>query len=281
MTLANAFKTVLLLGILTALLLFIGSFFGKTGLTIAIIIAVLINFGSFFFGHKFILMIYRAKEAKESEYPELHNMVREVSRKAGLPKPKVYIVPSDNPNAFATGPTYSKGIVAYTTGIMKLLTPEELKGVTAHELSHIKNRDTLIATIAATIAGVISYLATMAQFSAIFGGGNDENRGGMIEMLILALLTPIIATLLQLAISRSREFHADATGAHTIRTGEPLARALEKLERGSQHNPIEHGTQATHSLFIVNPLSGRKIINLLSTHPSTEERAARLRAMKF
>ncbi len=244
-------------------------------------IAVLLNVGMFLFSHKIVLAMYHAKEITEKQEPKLHKMVADVAQKAGVPKPKVYLVESANPNAFATGPSYKKGIIAYTTGIRTLLTDDELRGVTAHEMSHIKNRDMLVSTIAATIAGIISYLASMAQWAAIFGGGNDDDRGNIVGLLILAILTPIIAMFIQLAISRSREYLADETGAKIIGTGEPLARALEKLEKGSRANPIEHSNTAANNLFIVNPLAGKNFFTLLSTHPATEDRTRRLRNMKF
>lgn len=281
----NQIKTVLLLGILTGLMLAIGSFWGKTGLLIALIIAVLINFGALFFSHKIVLAMYKAKEVKESEKPKLYAMVRELTRRAELPMPKIYLIESANPNAFATGPTHKKGVIAFTTGILNLLSEEELKGVAAHELSHIKNRDTLVSTIAATIAGVISYIATAAQWMALFGGmggDNDDNKGGIIGLLVLVIITPIIATLIQLAISRSREYLADASGAQLVKTGRPLADALHKLEHGSKEHPIEDkGNLAANNLFIVNPLSAENIFALLSTHPPTTERIKRLKAMRF
>ena len=279
--LKNQIKTVLLIGLLTGILIGIGSFWGKTGLIIATVFAVLLNVGMFLFSHKIVLAMYRAKEITEKQEPKLHKMVAEVAQKAGVPKPKVYLVESENPNAFATGPSYKKGIIAYTTGIRNLLTDDELRGVTAHEMSHIKNRDMLVSTIAATIAGIISYLASMAQWAAIFGGGNDDDKGNIVGLLIIAILTPIIAMFIQLAISRSREYLADESGAKIIGTGEPLARALQKLEHGSRLHPIEHGNTAANNLFIVNPLSGKNFFTLLSTHPATEDRVAKLRAMKF
>ncbi|MAG15782.1 protease HtpX [Candidatus Woesearchaeota archaeon] len=276
----NQFKTVVLLALLTALMLGAGQFLGgRAGLTIAIVFALVMNFGSYWFSHKIVLAMYRAKKADKQEYSELHQMVSEVSKKAGIPKPAVYVIPSDAANAFATGRNEKTAVVACTVGIMKLLSKEELKGVIAHEISHVKNKDMLVTTIAATIAGVISYLAMMAQFAAIFGGGNRD-RGNMFSMLALAIITPIIAAIIQLAISRSREYLADSSGAKTLKTGEPLARALEKLEASSAHNPMRFGSQATSSLFIVNPFRGGAA-SLMSTHPPLATRAKRLREMKF
>ena len=253
----NQLKTVLFLGLLTGLLLVIGKLLGGTaGLTIALIFAILINFIMFFVSHKLVLWMYKAKEAPKSKYPKLHKIVEDLCKEANLPKPKIYIVPTNNPNAFATGPTYKKAVVAVTDGILNLLTEEELKGVLAHELAHIKNRDMLITTIAATLAAVISYIANIFQWFAIFGGGDEDSRGNILGLLALAILTPIIAMIIQLAISRSREYIADETGARFIKTGEPLAMALEKLEAGNKINPLRMGNQASNSLFIVNPFRG-------------------------
>ncbi len=280
----NQIKTVLLLGILTGLLLFVGSLLGGTnGLTIAFILAIIMNFGAFFFSHKIVLLMYRARLAEKSQYPKLHSMVEDICKKADLPKPKIYTVPSDTPNAFATGPTKNKAVVAVTEGILKLLTEEELKGVLAHELGHIKNKDMVIATIAATIAATISYIASMARFAAFFGGMRDREGQGsnLLSLLVLGILTPLIAVLIQMAISRSREYLADEKGARFIKNGEPLARALEKLERANKINPLKFGSPTTASLFIVNPFSGRAFISLFSTHPPLDGRIKRLRALRF
>ncbi len=280
----NQIKTVLLLGLLTGIILVIGRLLGGTaGLTIALIFAILINFIMFFVSHKLVLWMYKAKEAPKSKYPKLHKMIEDLCKEAKLPKPKVYIIPTSNPNAFATGPNYKKAVVAVTEGILNLLTEEELKGVLAHELAHIKNRDMLITTIAATLAAVISYIAHMFQWFAIFGGGDDDSRGNIIGLLALAILTPIIAMIIQLAISRSREYVADETGARFIKTGEPLARALEKLESGNKTNPLKMGNQATNSMFIVNPFrgTGQFFVSVFSTHPNTTSRVQKLRSLKL
>ena len=281
----NQFKTALLLGILTGILLVIGGLVaGQAGLTVALVFAVLMNVGSFLFSHKIVLAMYRAKEVKKSENPELHKMVEELAKEAGLPKPKIYLVPSDNPNAFATGPSYKKGIVAVTKGILDLLSKEELKGVLAHELAHIKNRDMLISTIAATIASVISYIAFMARFAAIFGGMRGDNeRNNVVELLVLAILAPITAMLIQLAISRSREFLADERGAGFMKAGQPLASALLKLESHGKTHPMKLGADATNHLFIVNPFrgTGRAFVNLFMTHPPIPKRVEKLRGMHF
>ncbi|MBI2664764.1 zinc metalloprotease HtpX [Candidatus Woesearchaeota archaeon] len=278
----NHFKTAILLAALTGLMLGIGQLFGgRTGLTIAIIFALIMNFGSFWFSHKIVLAMYRAKKADEHEYSELHQIVSEVAQQAGIPKPQVYIIPAENANAFATGRSHKNAVVACTVGIMNLLSKEELKGVIAHEISHVKNRDMLVTTIAATIAGVISYLAMMAQFAAIFGGSRDDRNGSnMIGLLAMAIVTPIVAAILQLAISRSREYLADSSGAKLLKNGEPLAKALEKLENSASRNPMRMGNQATASLFIVNPFRGG-MSGLFSTHPPLAQRAKRLREMRF
>lgn len=277
----NQFKTLILLAVLTALLLFVGSFFGTGGLITAAIFAVLMNFGAYWFSDKIVLLMYKAKEANKSEYSDMYKLVKEVADDANLPMPKLYVVPSEQANAFATGRNEKHAVVAFTKGILSLLNKEELKGVIAHEMSHIKNKDILITTVAATIAGVISYLAAMARWGAIFGGGRDEDRGNnIISLLIIGILTPIIAMLIQLAISRSREYFADESGARTIKNPTALASALEKLEKSAQKNPMRLGTQATSSLFIVNPFSAKSMLGLFSTHPPMEERIRRLRAMR-
>ncbi len=285
MGLGNQIKTVVLLGLLTGLLLAVGRLIGgQTGLFVALIFSVLMNFGAYWFSDKIVLAMYRAKPADKKTHAHLHKIVEEVVAAANIPKPKVYIIPTEAANAFATGRSPKHAAVACTEGIMKLLTDKELKGVIAHEISHVKNRDILVTTIAATIAGVISYLAHMAQFAAIFGGGRrDDNRGGgnAITLLALAIITPIIAVILQLAISRSREFLADHSGALTIKDGEPLASALAKLDKAALRHKMGMGNEATASLFIVNPLKGQALMSLFSTHPSLDERVRRLRAMKF
>jgi heat shock protein HtpX len=277
----NQIKTVILLGLLTALLLWVGSFWGKNGLLVALIFSIAMNLVSYFFSDKIVLFMYRAKEATPRQQPELHRIVDEVAREAKIPKPRVYIVPSDNPNAFATGRNPKNAVVACTTGILKLLNKEELKGVIAHEMSHIRNRDILIQTIAATIAGVIGYIASMARWAAIFGYGGDDKDNNILELLVLIILVPILATLLQLALSRSREYIADESAARTLRTGKGLADALEKLEKEGKKNPMRFGSKTTSALFITNPFSANAIFNLFSTHPPLQERVKKLRAMKF
>jgi len=274
---ANQFKTVILLGLLTALLLWVGQLLGgPQGLIIGLIFALVMNFGSYWFSDKIVLKMYRAKEIKEKDDPTLFSMVHQVAQLANLPMPKVYILPTMSANAFATGRNPKHSAVAFSEGILRLLSKDELKGVIAHELSHIKNRDTLIQTIAATIAGVISFVAFMARWGAIFGGYRDRNNN-LVELLVLAIVTPLIAVLLQMAISRSREYLADASAAKTLHSGLGLASALEKLEAGVKHKPIEFGSQSTASLFIVNPFRKNFLSNFFSTHPPMKERIRRLK----
>ncbi|MBI5798214.1 zinc metalloprotease HtpX [Candidatus Woesearchaeota archaeon] len=280
----NMIKTVLFLGLLTGIILGIGAFFGTSGLLIAFAFALVMNFFSYFFSDKIVLWMYGAKEVSKKDQPVLHELVEEIAKLAHIPKPKVYIVHSSNPNAFATGRSPEHAAVAATTAIMDLLTKEELKGVIAHEISHVKNRDILISSIAATLAGVISFLAMMARWGALFGGfgGDDrDNSGGILGLLVLGIVTPIMAFLIQMAISRSREYQADLSGAHLLKNGEHLAKALEKLEHGVHAHPMHNESTAGASLFIVNPFSWKGFMTMLSTHPSTEDRVKRLRAMKF
>ncbi|HLC56398.1 MAG TPA: M48 family metalloprotease [Candidatus Nanoarchaeia archaeon] len=252
---------------------------GIVGLTVAFILALIFNFLIYWFSSSIVLFMYQAKEADQDAYAKLHNLVREVSSRAALVKPKVYIIESDAANAFATGRDPKHAAIAFTSGILKLLDEEELKGVISHELSHIKNKDVLIATIAAVIAGAISYIAMLARFSALFGRSDDKNMN-IAELILLGILAPIIALIIQLAISRSREFLADETGSKILRNSQGLASALAKLNYESKNKPLKTNT-ATASLFIVNPLNGKGIMNLFSTHPSIQERVGRLRAMKY
>ncbi len=281
MTIKNQLKTAVLLALLTALFLWIGGLFGKAGFYLALIFVGLMNFGSYWFSDKIVLWMYRAKEAKQNDYPKLYKVVKEVSNLSNLPMPKVYVIPTNSPNAFATGRNQSNAVVAATDGIIKILNEEELKGVIAHEFAHIKNRDILISTIAGTIAGVISYISNMFMWSAMFGGRDDDSRGNAISLLVLAIITPIIASLIQLAISRSREYIADETGAKTVKNGHALADALEKIEKNIDVNPMRFGNQATAHLFISNPFRNVSFLKLFMTHPSTKSRVERLRSMKF
>lgn len=278
----NQLKTVLFLGILTGILLAIGQLLGGySGLALAFVFAIVMNVGSYFYSHKLVLKMYKAKEASLEEYADLHKMVQEVSELANVPKPKIFIIPSENPNAFCTGPNPKKAVLGYTQGILDLLSKDELKGVTAHEIAHDKNRDMLISTVAATIASVISYVAFMARWGAMFGGfgGDQEGDNNIIGILILAIVAPLAATLIHLAISRSREFIADETGARFIHTALPLASALEKLESYGKHAPMRMGNDSTNSLFIVNPFRGKKFMSLFMTHPPTEKRVERLKSL--
>lgn len=278
----NTIKTTLLLGGLTGLLMLIGGYFGgQQGIIIAFVFALVMNFGSYWFSDKIILRMYRAQEVSESQAGELFGLVRNLAMKASLPMPKVYIIPGETPNAFATGRNEEHAVVAVTEGILRILNRDELEGVIAHELSHIKNRDMLISSIAATLAGAIVMLANMAQWAAILGGGSrdrDNEGGGIVGLLATAIFAPLAATLIQMAISRSREYDADASGARISGNPYGLAHALEKLARGAQALPMAANPSTAH-LFIVNPLTGKSMMNLFSTHPPIEERVARLKAM--
>ncbi len=280
----NTIKTGLLLGALTGLLMLIGGLFGgQHGVIVAFIFALALNFGSYWFSDKLVLSMYHARPVSETEAPELYAMVRMLSMKASLPMPRVSIIPGDTPNAFATGRDERHAVVAVTEGILRILTREELEGVISHELTHIKQRDILIGSIAATLAGAIVMLANMAQWTAMFGAGNRDDEegggGGIVGLILMAILAPIAATIIQMAISRSREYLADAGGAKVSGKPYALAAALDKLSRASQAIPLEANPSTAH-MFIVNPLTGRSLLNLFSTHPPVEERIARLRSMR-
>ncbi|PIP07478.1 MAG: protease HtpX, partial [Syntrophobacteraceae bacterium CG23_combo_of_CG06-09_8_20_14_all_50_8] len=274
----NTIKTTLLLGGLTGLLIFIGGYFGgQHGVVIAFIFALVMNFGSYWFSDKIILRMYHAQEVSENEAPEIFSLVRNLALKASLPMPKVYIIPEGTPNAFATGRDENHAVVAVTEGILRILNKAELEGVIAHELAHIKNKDMLIGSIAATLAGAIVMLASMARWAAIFGGGSrdrDDDSGGVIGLIAMAILAPIAATIIQMAISRSREYLADEGGSHISGRPYDLASALEKLSRASEAIPLAANPSTAH-MFIVNPLTGRSLMNFFSTHPPIEERVAR------
>ncbi|WP_082343419.1 zinc metalloprotease HtpX [Vulgatibacter incomptus] len=281
---ANWLKTGILMAAMTALILVVGQLVGGArGMLFAGAFAVVSNFVAFWFSDKLALAVHGAKPIDRTQAAWLYEMVERLTRRAGLPMPKLYVIPSPAPNAFATGRSPSKAAVAVTEGILQILDRAELEGVLAHELAHVRNRDTLISTIAATIAGAISGIAHMMQWAMIFGGGRsrdeEEGAGGVIGMLALIILAPLAAMILQLALSRSREFGADATGASICGNPMALASALEKLERGTQRIPDDRHP-ATAPLFIVNPLSGKSVSRLFSTHPPTEERVKRLRAMR-
>lgn len=274
----NTLKTTFLMALLTILLMLIGGAIGgKNGMTMAFLLAGGMNFFSYWFSDKIVLSMYGAQQIEEQDNPRFYGIVRSLAGRAGIPMPKIYIIQDDSPNAFATGRNPEHAAVAATTGIMRLLTDEELAGVMAHELGHVKNRDILISTIAATFAGAITYLAHMAQWGAMFGGGrsDDDEGGGMFGMLFMAILAPIAAMLVQMAISRSREFGADATGAKISGNPLSLARALQKLELGSQQIPMQANAATAH-MFIVTPLTGGSLMSLFSTHPPIPERVHRL-----
>ncbi len=273
----NAIKTVMLMLLLTLLLVFGGAAIGgQRGMTYALFIAFAMNFISYFFSDRIVLRMYRAQEVTETDAPVLYRVVSQLSRKAGMPMPKVYIIPDESPNAFATGRNPSHAAVAATQGILRILSEEELAGVMAHELAHVRHRDILIGTVAATMAGAISYLAQMAFF---FGGRSDDDEGGSpLVGILMMILAPIAAMLIQMAISRSREYAADAGGAQLQGNPRALAGALRKLHSGSRAIPM-HATPATSHMMIVSPLSGGSMMKLFSTHPPVEERIARLEAM--
>lgn len=278
----NGLKTMVLMVTLTLMLVGFGALLGgRSGMTIALIMAFAMNFFTYWFSDKIVLRMYGAQEVSEAEAPELHAMVAELARGAGLPMPKVYIIDEDQPNAFATGRNPEHAAVAVTTGILRILSPSELQGVLAHELAHVRNRDILVGTVAATIAGAISYLAQMAQWAMIFGGrsSNDEEGGGSpIAAIVMMIVGPIAAMLVQMAISRAREYGADETGARICGRPLALANALRKLQMAAQQIPMD-ANPATSHMFIVNPLTGGGIARLFSTHPPIEERIARLEAM--
>ncbi len=276
----NQLKTTLLLGSLTGLIVLIGRYFGgSSGMVIAFVFAVLMNFGSYWFSDKIVLKLYKSRQLSSQESPELYSLVSRLSQSASLPMPKIYLIPSEATNAFATGRNSQHAVIAVTQGILRLLNSSELEGVLAHEIAHIKDRDILISSIAATLAGVIMMIASMARWAALFGGfgGSDDDDGGILGFVVLAFLAPLAALIIQLAISRSREYLADSTGARIAGNPLGLASALEKLDYASKKIPIKTNPATAH-LFIVNPLSGKSLMSLFSTHPPTAERIARLRS---
>lgn len=278
----NTLKTTLLLGALTGLLVIVGGVLGgNSGMLLGFVVAVAMNFGSYWFSDKIALKMAGAREVSYAEAPELHDIVARLAQAAGLPKPRVAVIEADAPNAFATGRNPNNGLVAVTTGIVKILDRRELAAVISHELGHIRNRDILISAIAATFAGAITMLAHLGQFAMIFGGrsDDDEEGGGIFGGLLMIILAPIAATIIQLAISRSREFGADRTGAEVGGDPEALASALEKLEAYSRHVPLPVNPAVSH-LFIVKPMTGFSMQSLFSSHPSTEQRVARLRQIR-
>ena len=283
----NGFRTTILLAALTALVVWIGQMVGgPNGAVLALIIAGAMNFFSYWFSDKIVLKMYGAQEITANDDPELYGLVQDLTTRGGLPMPRVYIIPEETPNAFATGRNPEHAAVAVTQGIRRILNKRELAGVLGHELSHVKHRDILISSIAATLAGAISYLAYMAQWGMMFGGGRDREEGGgggnILSLLFMMIVAPLAAMLIQMAVSRSREYGADDGGAKV--TGDPLAlaSALRKLHMGAQNIPLQVNdatANATAHMFIVNPLTGGGLANLFSTHPPMEERIARLEAM--
>jgi heat shock protein HtpX len=279
----NTIKTLVLLVTLTLILVWAGAAMGgKQGMTIALIFALGMNFFAYWFSDKIVLKMYGAKQITESEAPDLYSIVRMLSQKAELPMPKVYIIDQEQPNAFATGRNPKHAAVAVTKGIIRILSREELQGVIGHELAHVKHRDILVSTIAATIAGAISYLAQMAQWAMIFGGhrGDDDEGRSPIAAIVMMIVGPIAAMIIQMAISRSREYAADQGGAKIAGNPRYLAGALKKLHMASQKIPMDANPSTSH-MFIVNPLSGGGILKLFSTHPPIEERISRLESMSL
>jgi heat shock protein HtpX len=277
----NRMKATMLLAALTALFLWIGqSLGGQQGFILALLLAGGMNFASYWWSDRIVLRMHGAQEVNEREAPDLYGLVRRLSQRAGLPMPRVYVMPEEAPNAFATGRDPNHGAVAVTHGLLRFLDRDELAGVVAHELAHIKNRDTLIMTVAATLAGAISMLANMAQWTLLFGRSSEDEEGGNpLAGLVGIIVAPIAAMLIQMAISRAREFVADEGGAQICADPMALASALRKIEGWSREVPMEAGTPATAHLFIVNPFAGGGMLKLFSTHPPTDERVARLRAL--
>lgn len=276
----NTLKIFIFLSALTILLIYAGSALGgHAGATYAFVFALLLNLGSYWFSDKIILGIYRAREISKEDLPYLHNLVEELTAKSQLPLPKIYLIENNAPNAFATGRNPHHAAIAVTSGILNILNEEELKGVIAHELSHIKNRDILISTVAATIAGAITMLASWARWATIFGSSRSDDDDNPFAFLIMAILAPIAALLIQMAISRSREYLADESGASMCRNPLPLANALRKLHQGTIYEPMKEATPATAHLFIVNPLKESSIFKLFSTHPPIDIRIKKLEAL--
>ena len=280
----NRLKTTLLLSLLTVLMVLMGSALGgKAGMITAFVMALGMNFFSYWFSDKIVLKMYGANEIGEHDHPQFYGMVRRLAIQAGLPMPRVYIIPSDSPNAFATGRNPQHAAVAATESILRILSPDELEGVMAHELAHVQNRDILVGTIAATFAGAISMIGSMLQWGAMLGAGRNDDEeggaGGLIGSLVMAIIAPMAAMLIQMAVSRSREYLADETGARICGRPLALANALRKLHVASHSIPMQEARPASAHMFIVNPLTGGSLLSLFSTHPPMEERIARLEAM--
>lgn len=276
----NTFKTTILLAFLGAVFMGVGAIFGTGGLVLGAGLGLLFVGGMYWFSDKIAVASARAKPVSREEAPRLYEIVEDLARRDDIPMPRLYVSPEQQPNAFATGRGPKKAVVCCTQGILQVLDDDELRGVLAHEMSHVRNRDILIGSVAAAVAMAITFIARIALFSAIFGGGDDEGGGNIFGLLAMAILAPIAAGLLQMALSRSREYQADASGAHLIGEGEPLARALQKIEAAAKRTPMDVNP-AEATAYIVNPLTGRKVnfANLFSTHPPTEERIARLREL--
>jgi len=277
----NQIRTTVLLTLMMVFFMFIGHLLGgRQGLIIAFFFAAGMNFFSYWYSDKIVLRMYNAREATPGQAPELYGLVHNLANRAGLPTPRVYIIPKDSPNAFATGRNPENAVIAVTEGLLKIMNHDELAGVLGHELAHVNNRDILIGSIAATMAGAIMMLASIARWSAIFGVGSDDNEGmGGFGLIIMSILAPIAAVLIQTAISRSREYMADASGARFAQNNEGLASALEKLGSYSGKRPMDANPSTAH-MFIVNPLSGQKMTRLFSTHPPLNDRIARLRGFQ-
>jgi heat shock protein HtpX len=273
----NNVKTVLLLGLFTGIILFIGSFWGGNGLTIALVMSIGMNFASYFFSDKIALRMHGAQEVTREQAPDLYHIMDFLCARHSVPMPRLYIIPDESPNAFATGRNPQHASVAVTQGALRLLNQEELTGVLAHEISHVKNRDILISSVAATLAGMIMWIANMARFAGIFGGGRDrdDDGGGALGGLVTIIVAPIAAMLIQMWISRTREYQADASGAEAAGSPQGLASALQKLENYSKRIPMETSPSTAH-MFIMHPFTGSSLMNLFSTHPPTEKRIERL-----
>ena len=276
----NTFKTFLLMAVLTGLFVLVGSIWGRSGMITALCLAAAMNFFSYWFSDKLVLSMYHAQEVDEQTAPTFYHVVQRLASRDNIPMPKVYLLPDASPNAFATGRNPSHAAVAATEGLLRIMNEEELEGVIAHELSHVRNRDILISSIAATIAGALAVMMQFARFAAIFGGGRDDRQGGTnpLVLLLVAVLGSVAALFIQMAISRSREYQADASGAELSHNPLGLARALAQLQRASEQVPMD-ANPATAHLFIVNPLHGGGLMSLFSTHPPIEERIARLQKM--
>jgi heat shock protein HtpX len=278
----NQIKTVLLLGALSALIVGVGAALSPGNLSLFVVLALAMNLGGYFFSDRIVLALHRARELAPTEAPDLHLLVQDLARRAEIPRPRLFLIDDPQPNAFATGRNPAHGVVAVTSGLLQALDQRELRGVLAHELAHIRNRDILVASIAAALASLLTWMAQALAFGALFGGQTDDEDegGGVLGGLLFAFVAPVAATLVQLGISRSREYLADETGAALTGDPEGLARALERLERAAEVIPATTGSPATASLFIVSPLvRPGAVLRLFSTHPATDERVARLRAL--